>query len=141
MPKSFVRQGTQWLQIAPSKEEYDAFVAGLASQSAGKGANLIGLQDSNTLFIATTVEDALREIAEPYRVYKSNKDSNGVFTTVEIRRKATGVLYQRSVLSGGTSPNYTTRTVTWFASNGSTVTKTQTYTLSYDADGDLISEV
>ncbi|MEK4883683.1 phage tail protein [Bacillus sp. FSL W8-0223] len=75
-----------------------------------------------------------------FNVYKSGKDSNGIFTTVEYKRP-NGTLYARSVLSSGTSPQYTTRTVTYYAADGTTVIRTDTYTLTYDTDGDLISEV
>lgn len=75
-----------------------------------------------------------------YRMYKTGKDANGVFTTVEYKRPD-GTLAIKSVLSLGTSPNYTRRTITHYASNGTTVEKTITKTLSYDADGVLTSEV
>ncbi|MBB6283834.1 hypothetical protein [Geobacillus subterraneus] len=75
-----------------------------------------------------------------FNVYKSEKDSNGIFTVVEYKRPD-GTLYAKSVLSGGTSPQYTTRTITYYAADGTTVIRTDPYTLVYDADGDLISEV
>lgn len=75
-----------------------------------------------------------------YKIYKSSKDSNGVFTTVEYKRSDSTIAI-KSVLSGGTSPQYTTRTITYYATNGTTVLKTTTLTLSYDSDGELISEV
>jgi hypothetical protein len=91
--------------------------------------------------LETTAGAKLQIEQDSYKVSKSGKDSNGVFTTVDHRRKSDNTLVRRSVLTGGTSPQYTTRTVTFYASNGSTVVKTDTFTLSYDADGDLISEV
>ncbi|WDU84194.1 hypothetical protein [Caloramator sp. Dgby_cultured_2] len=72
-------------------------------------------------------------------VEKSGKDSNGIYTQVDYKRKSTGKLYMRSVLSGGTSPNYTTRTVTVYDENGTTVLKTLTYTITYDSDGNIVS--
>jgi hypothetical protein len=75
-----------------------------------------------------------------FKVYKSGKDANGVFTTVEYKRQD-DTLAVRSVISGGTSPNYTTRTITYYGLNGTTVEKTTTRTLTYDTDGVLISEV
>lgn len=74
-----------------------------------------------------------------YKITKSGKDSNGIFTTVQYFRKSDGTLAQKSVLSGGTSPQYTSETVTYYGSDGTTVVKTETFTLSYDSDGDLIS--
>jgi hypothetical protein len=75
-----------------------------------------------------------------FKVYKSGKDTNGVFTTVEYKRQD-DTLAIKSVLSGGTSPNYTTRTIDYYAIDGVTVEKTTIRTLTYDADGVLISEV
>lgn len=85
--------------------------------------------------IAPTIEQ------DSYKTVKSNKDSNGIYTTVQHKRKSDGTLVRQSVLSGGTSPQYATRTVTYYASDGTTVVKTDTFTLSYDSDGDLLSEV
>jgi hypothetical protein len=67
-----------------------------------------------------------------------NKDYNGVYTTIEYRRQD-NTLSSSSDLSGGVSPEYTTRTVKDFAADGVTVTKTQVYSLVYSG-GDLISE-
>jgi hypothetical protein len=75
-----------------------------------------------------------------FKVYKSGKDVNGVFTTIEHKRQD-DTLAVRSVLSGGTSPKYTTRTLTYYGLDGTTVEKTIPRTLTYDADGVLISEV
>ncbi|WP_309087236.1 tail fiber protein [Domibacillus sp.] len=91
---------------------------------------------------ATTPAEALLAAEHAsHKTTKSGKDANGVFTTVEYRRKSDDTLLIKSVLSGGTSPQYTTRTVTYYAANGTTVSKTETYTLTYDADDDLVSEV
>lgn len=72
---------------------------------------------------------------------KSLKDVNGVFTKITYKRKSDGTVFATSVLSGGTSPQYTTRTLTFFETDGTTVKSTKVFTLSYDSDGDLISEV
>ncbi|MGG3450173.1 phage tail protein [Domibacillus aminovorans] len=76
-----------------------------------------------------------------FKKFKSSKDANGIFTTIEYRRKLDNTLAVRAVLSGGTSPKYTTRTITYYAANGTTVAKTEVFMLSYDADGVLMSEV
>lgn len=114
---------------------------GTAWEVIGSDASKIDVADSGNRLAGTTVEAALQEILEPLRVYKSGKDANGVFTTVEYNRKSDDTLAVKIALSGGTSPNYTTRVITFYAANGTTVMKTDTYTLSYDADGVLISEV
>lgn len=72
-------------------------------------------------------------------MYRSGKDANGIFVTLEYKR-TDGTLFKKSVLSGGTSPKYTTRTVTYYAANGTTVLLTKVYTLTYTGD-DLTSEV
>lgn len=70
---------------------------------------------------------------------RSGKDGNGVYTTITFTR-ADGTVYKTSVLSGGTSPEYTTRTETFYESDGITESHTVVYALTYDA-GDLVSEV
>lgn len=78
-------------------------------------------------------------LPEAVEISRSGKDSNGVFTTITYTRPDATV-YQTSILSGGTSPQYTTRTVTWYAADGTTVVRTDVYTLAYDSDGDITSE-
>ncbi|MBS4172134.1 hypothetical protein [Bacillus sp. FJAT-49736] len=74
------------------------------------------------------------------RKRKSDKDIYGTYTTVEYIRPD-GTLYAKSVLSGGTSPQYTTNTITYYKLDGKTVLSTDTIPLTYDSDGDLQSEV
>lgn len=71
--------------------------------------------------------------------YRSGLDDGGVYTIVEEKRK-NGTLSKRAVLSGGTSPEYTTRTETWFGLDGTTVVLTQVFTINY-TDGQVVSEV
>lgn len=70
----------------------------------------------------------------------SNKDANGIYTIIEFTDDS-GNLRKRSVLSGGTSPAYTTRTVTFFAADGITQTGQRIYSITYDSDGDFLSEI
>lgn len=72
-------------------------------------------------------------------LYRTTKDANNVFTVLEWNRPS-GTRFKRSVVSGGTSPKYTRRTVTYYADNGTTVIATKVYTLTYTGD-DLTSEV
>lgn len=74
-------------------------------------------------------------------IVKSVKDSEGIFTTVTYKRKSDNTIFAKSVLSGGTSPQYATRTLTFYNADGITVKATKIFTLSYDIDGDLVSEV
>lgn len=90
-------------------------------------------------FTEHSIDDALHNIS--VKVIKTNKDAEGIFTTVEHYRKSDDTLVRKSVLSGGTSPQYTTRTITYYGKDGTTVVKEDIFTLSYDSDGVLISEV
>lgn len=85
--------------------------------------------------------DDTSNVVTALKTVKSNKDAEGIFTTVSSYRKSDDTLYQQSLLSGGTSPKYTTRTVTTFDADGTTVLQTDVYALSYDDEGTLISEV
>lgn len=84
---------------------------------------------------------ALNDVAigPPLSVVRSNEDANGLFVTIQHFR-ADNTLYKTSNLSGGTSPNYTTRTVVYYEADGTTVKSTQVYSLTYNANGVLISE-
>lgn len=90
--------------------------------------------------LSKTLTDELDDMSK-YSVYNSNKDANSIYTTVQLNRSSNGTLYVISVLSGGTSPNYTTRTETYYKTDGTTVDVVKTYTRTYDTDGDLSSEV
>ena len=70
--------------------------------------------------------------------YRSGLDGNGIYTVITYKR-ADGTNYKVSTLSGGTSPTYTTRTVVNYGADGTTVTSTQVYTLTY-ADGVNLSQ-
>ena len=54
--------------------------------------------------------------------YSTNMDANGIYANIEWKRKD-GTTYMKSVLSGGTSPKYTTATVTYYDLLGTTVKK------------------
>lgn len=73
-------------------------------------------------------------------LYRSAKDANDIFTILEWKR-ADGTLFKKSVLSGGVSPKYTTRTLTYYEADGTTVKLTKTFALTYDAADLLIQEV
>lgn len=89
-----------------------------------------------------TPDGARKKIEQTsFSTIKSNKDAEGIYTIVEQRRKTDGTLAVKAVLSGGTSPHYTTRTLTYYALDGTTVEKTETFSISYDTDGDFVSEV
>jgi hypothetical protein len=131
--------------------EWDAFMAdvqadGFASQTEFNSHKADGVSHitaaERTAWNAKETTDGARKQVEQtdFKVFKSGKDTNGVFTTVEYKRQD-DTLAVKSVLSGGTSPSYTTRTITYYGLDGTTVEKTRPRTLTYDADGVLISEV
>lgn len=60
-------------------------------------------------------------------------DSAGVHTEIEMRR-IDGTLAKKSVLSGGTEPNYATRVLTFYAPDGVTVARTYTYSLTWSGN-------
>lgn len=103
----------------------------LVDDISGNSTSLVPTQNA----VRTKIEQT------EYKINKSGKDSNGIFTTVQYRRKSDNTLVAKSVLSGGTSPKYTTRTLTYYGIDGTTVENTIIKTLSYDVDGDLVSEV
>lgn len=72
--------------------------------------------------------------------YRLGKDAKGIFTTIEWYRQD-GTLAKRSVLSGGNSPRYTNRTVTYYAPDGETVLAVVIYNQIYNEAGDWIKEV
>lgn len=72
------------------------------------------------------------------KTLKSNKDVNGIYTTIEWS-DASNTVRKRSVLSGGTSPEYTTRTETFYNASGSLI-YTKSYTQAYDLAGEWIGE-
>ena len=76
---------------------------------------------------------------DSYNEYALAKDSNGVYTVAELRRKSNDSLYQRSTLSGKDSRgNYTKQVIQTFSTNGTTVTKTEEFQRTYDEEGTLI---
>ena len=76
-----------------------------------------------------------------YSITKSVPDADGTFTTIEYKRKSDGSLVAKSVLSGGTAPQYTTRTITYYGKDGLPTGKVDVFALTYNADGVLIGEV
>mgnify|MGYP000911693944 CR=1 FL=1 len=76
---------------------------------------------------------------EVLSMYRLSNDANGLYTELQWKR-SDGTLAKKSVLSGGTSPKYTVRTVTYYKADGTTVALTKTYALTYTGD-DITSEV
>ena len=91
----------------------------------------VAKQDDLTSHLADTIT---------YSTTKTGLDSNSIYTEIDLKRK-NGTLIMKSVLFGGTSPSYTTRTETYYAQDGTTVSSTITYTRTYDSNGNIASEV
>lgn len=72
--------------------------------------------------------------------YRFGKDHKGLFTTIEWHRQD-GTLAKKSVLSGGNSPRYENRTVTYYDADGETVKTVVVYDQVYNETGDWIKEV
>ena len=73
------------------------------------------------------------------RIKRSNPDAYGNYLQVDYYRK-NGTLFARSVLSGGTPPQYTTRTITIYDTDGTTVVDSYTFTITYDANRNPVDE-
>ncbi|MGK0467160.1 hypothetical protein [Clostridium sp.] len=74
-----------------------------------------------------------------YSTYKLNVDANGIFTEIQYKRQDS-TLILKSILSGGISSLYTTRTETEYLADGITVKATRVYNITY-MDDKITSEV
>lgn len=66
-------------------------------------------------------------------VSRTEKDVNGIYTKVEWFDSST-TLRRNSILSGGSSPTYTTRTEITFDTDGTTPLSTKVYNQVYSGD-------
>jgi hypothetical protein len=108
--------------------------ASVGGKTVGTGPHQIPTRDQYGRVVADHITE--------YKVVRSGKDANGIFTVVELRRPADDKLYMRSTLSNPDARgNYQTDTRVFYKADGTTVDYTKVYTLTYDADGDLVSEV
>jgi len=119
--------GTGVFQRYTTHSKGDVYVRGGYNQNAGW----------NQWRKLTDTEDNL---SGTYNVYRANKDANGIFTVVEWKEKS-GTIRKRSTLSvPDANGNYTKQTIQIYTIAGA-LSKTENYTLSYDADGALVNEV
>jgi hypothetical protein len=103
--------------------------ASVGGKTVGTGANQVPTRDGFGRIVADKLAN--------YKVTKSGKDANGIFTTVEYRRQD-NTLFLRSVLSNpDANGKYQTDTWTYYDTDGTTVVETKVWTISYDADGDV----
>ncbi|MBN2796238.1 MAG: hypothetical protein JXR88_12580 [Clostridia bacterium] len=85
------------------------------------------------------VEMLKTEVQNQLTIERLSKDANDIFTEIQYKR-LDGSLFKRSILSGGISPQYTSRTVNYYAQDGITIIKSLSFNLIYTGD-DLTSEV
>jgi|GEM_PF-6140845 hypothetical protein len=103
--------------------------ASVGGKTVGAGPNQIPTRDGFGRIVADKLAN--------YKVTKSGKDANGIFTTVEYRRQD-DTLFMRSVLSNpDANGNYQTDTWTYYAADGTTPVETKVWTMTYDTDGDI----
>lgn len=131
-------------KIKGLEAEWQTWFDGLQS-TLPNAAALVSIDDPNDYFAAFNVNEALTELYKNsvaiYATKRLNKDVNGTFTRFEKRRRDAGkTLVASSVLCGGTSPKYTTRTVNFYDRTGLVVVSGAALALTYDVDGDYISE-
>ncbi len=108
--------------------------ASVGGKSVGTGANQIPTRDASCRLIADQLTN--------FKKVKSSKDANGIFTVVEYRRIVNDTLYMKSTLSNPDARgNYQTDTRVYYKADGATVDSTVVVTITYDADGDVVSEV
>ena len=126
----------------------DAKQATLVSGTNIKSINGTSLLGSGDLVLATAVKTVngvdisgtgdINGALYGLAMSRTGKDTENIYTTISFKR-ADGTLARQSILSGGTSPEYTTRTESLYGLDGTTVTQTLVFTLTYDS-GELVSE-
>lgn len=103
-------------------------------------ATAISYDNGVTISDVQTAIDDLQNLDDLLvSITRTGKDANDIFTVISYY-DATTALRRTSTLSGGTSPEYTTRTEVDYAADGITVVATRVYTQMYDT-GDWVAEV
>ena len=129
---------------APSEPASINYTTGIAKRFFGP----VTLETQNLVddqHVVVSIAETLEAKKTPsvsdvvFSTTRSNKDTEGIFTTIN-RHREDGTLYTVSVLSGGSTPLYTTRTETYYKPDGVTVDRVYVYTLTYDGAGDLAAE-
>ncbi|MGC5328874.1 hypothetical protein [Brevibacillus sp. SYSU BS000544] len=104
----------------------------------GAGGNAHALATTSTAgFMGPDDKQRLIDYSE----YASGKDGNGIYTVMDYKR-SDGTLYMKSTLSNAdASGNYQTMTWNFYNAAGTTIVSTKTWTLTYDADKNIVSKV
>lgn len=110
-----------------------------AGATAGGGAVWGAI--TGTLSDQTDLQEQLNNAENVMTKERSGIDGDGIYTVVTYKR-FDGTIIMESTLTGGTPPEYATRTVKFYEADGVTeiVAKRKVFTLSYTL-GDLTSEV
>ncbi|WP_243153118.1 phage tail protein [Clostridium sporogenes] len=101
-------------------------------------ADITAQQVENMGQINTSIEEIEKKITN-YNSYASNKDSNGIYTVVEYKDKS-NQLYMKSTLSSPDS-NGNYKYDTWQFYKSGNVINTLKWTITYDADDNIVSKV
>lgn len=119
------------VDLLPEGEGREADIGYIIKEGGGEAelhvTNLTGRQ----MFRVTGEKDLI--------VSRSGKDDNQIFTAVSYHRPD-GTLYKTSQLMDGATPRYEKRVETTYKADGVTVARIREYILTYDADGDFLSE-
>lgn len=143
--QNLINELTTWItnEKTDVNEEWDNYFAAKQTEIDNQINAKLNTLDAE---IAKVQDGSLVTVAEfkptiTYSTYKTNQDANGIYTTVTYKR-ADGTIYKVSELSNTDDKgNYTTQTITYYRANGTTVDKTEVYTITYNADGEVESEV
>jgi hypothetical protein len=111
-----------------------------AKASAVDLTNLSNSLASTLAEMGSQIDDVSTQLKN-YNSYSSGIDSNGIYKVVEYKRTDT-TLYMKSTLSNpNANLNYQTVTLLIYALDGITLVATTIWTITYDADGNIISKV
>jgi hypothetical protein len=113
-------------------------ILGLVKPGTGENFNLDAHFNANWDKLESTM-GPMKERYTDYNAVASNKVGD-FYTTVVYSRIDTGKQYMKSVLTNAVNGYYTKDTWTFYDTDGLTVTKTITWTLAYDVDGNVIQK-
>jgi hypothetical protein len=81
------------------------------------------------------------ESAEDFNSYGSSIDGNGVYTVIDFKRQNT-TLWMRSTASNvDANGNYQTLTLAFYDAPGTSIIRTDIWTVTYDANNHIVTEV
>lgn len=149
-------EGTDYINVNDLNENTDKIdtelkshadsLAEVSTHLADKASETDALRNTTDKTVTGAINE-LKDMADEletktasYSKVKSGTPVDGIYPVVTWKR-GDGTTYKTSTLSGGTAPQWTTRTEVIYQDDGIAVDSTKAYTLSYDVDGNVISEV